>query len=217
MAEIDATQKHERHTHDARREEILAAVRDLCVERGAGRVTVSSITIRVGCTRSLFYHYFPNKEAAIDAARDNVIEGFTNEVRDWVDHVDLDDLDTTLTDCAKLVKSLVLQGMELQPLLYADTGDISNKTFEQRIADHMATYICQTTIVEYVSRHEMPIENEFETLYVLISGLIQLIQAYPDTPVKTIKDLITSTLHLEPRLADAENETKDEAGERETA
>ena len=201
---MNGSHGQERRTHDARRDEILTAVRELCVERGAGRLTVSSITLRVGCTRSLFYHYFPNKEAAIDAARDGVIEGFTNNVQDWVDNVDLDNLDRTLTECAELVKSLVLQGMELKPLLDADTGSTSSETFEQRIANHMASYICDTTVVEYVSRHEMPIENEFETLYVLISGLILLIQQYPDTPTETIKAIIVSTLHLEKYLSSTE-------------
>ena len=60
--------RHERHAHDDRREEILAAVRDACAEEGVSRFSVSSITKRVGCTRSLFYHYFPDKEAALNAA-----------------------------------------------------------------------------------------------------------------------------------------------------
>ena len=51
-----------RHSHDERRDEILRAVVAVCAEQGLSRLSVSSVTARVGCTRSLFYHYFPSKE-----------------------------------------------------------------------------------------------------------------------------------------------------------
>ena len=50
-----------RHTRDERRDEILRAVIAVCAEQGLARLSVSSVTARVGCTRSLFYHYFPAK------------------------------------------------------------------------------------------------------------------------------------------------------------
>ena len=220
-------QKHQRRSPDTRRDEILAAVRDLCVERGAARLTVSSVTMRVGCTRSLFYHYFPNKEAAIDAARNEVIDDFTRQVRDWMEDVDLGDIDRALTECAELVKSLVFQGMKLHSLLDADTGNPSRETFEQRIANHMANYVRDSKFIEFARQHDMPVDHEYETLYVLISGLILLIQEYPGTSVETIKGIIATTLHLEKYISggagtdDASNGTgaddADAAGEADTA
>lgn len=203
VAQTGMQYKRQRSEPGVRRDEILAAVRELCVERGAGRLTVSSITMRVGCTRSLFYHYFPNKEAAIDAARDEVIDQFTEQVRAWVDRVDLDDIDKALAECAELVKSLVRQGMELGPLLEADTGGTVKETFEQRIAGHMASYVSETTFMEFAAKHELSLEHEYETLYVLISGLILLLEQHPETSTQTVKAIIASTLHLEEYVADA--------------
>ena len=46
-----------------RRDEIVDAARSLYEEKGLSRTTIQDITARVGVTRSLFYHYFPNKDA----------------------------------------------------------------------------------------------------------------------------------------------------------
>ena len=45
-----------RCTYGERREEILQAVRETCAEDGVANLSVSAITKRAGCTRSLFYH-----------------------------------------------------------------------------------------------------------------------------------------------------------------
>ena len=41
---------------DARRESIVRAAREICLEKGFSKITVSDIASKVGMTRSLFYH-----------------------------------------------------------------------------------------------------------------------------------------------------------------
>ena len=53
-----------RLTGDERRREILAAVRTVSSELGVSHLSVSAVTKRAGCTRSLFYHYFSVLDAA---------------------------------------------------------------------------------------------------------------------------------------------------------
>ena len=72
-----------RLAHDARKEELLRAVIDVCAREGISKLSVSNITKHVGCTRSLFYHYFPNKEAALEAALDYTIDAFIERLRTW--------------------------------------------------------------------------------------------------------------------------------------
>ena len=48
---------------DARRDAIVQAARKVCLEKGFSKITVSDIASEVGMTRSLFYHYFEDKEA----------------------------------------------------------------------------------------------------------------------------------------------------------
>ena len=52
---------------DARRDAIVQAARKVCLEKGFSKITVSDIASEVGMTRSLFYHYFEDKEAVADA------------------------------------------------------------------------------------------------------------------------------------------------------
>ena len=59
---------------DARRDAIVQAARKVCLEKGFSKITVSDIASEVGMTRSLFYHYFEDKEAVADAVLDNVID-----------------------------------------------------------------------------------------------------------------------------------------------
>ena len=55
-----------RLTGDERRREILDAVRTVSSELGVSHLSVSAVTKRAGCTRSLFYHYFADIEGALD-------------------------------------------------------------------------------------------------------------------------------------------------------
>lgn len=79
----EAPGHHERLAHDDRRGDILAAVRSAIEEDGISRLSISSITKRVGCTRSLFYHYFPTKEDALPAVLDQSIDAFVERLIDW--------------------------------------------------------------------------------------------------------------------------------------
>ena len=56
-----------RLTGDERRREILTAVRTVSSELGVSHLSVSAVTKRAGCTRSLFYHYFADMDAAVTA------------------------------------------------------------------------------------------------------------------------------------------------------
>ena len=56
---------------------------DVCSAEGIGKLSVSNVTRQAGCTRSLFYHYFPSKEAALEAALDYTIDSFIEQLRDW--------------------------------------------------------------------------------------------------------------------------------------
>ena len=65
-----------RLTGDERRREILDAVRTVSSELGVSHLSVSAVTKRAGCTRSLFYHYFADMDAAVTAVMDEAIDGF---------------------------------------------------------------------------------------------------------------------------------------------
>lgn len=68
---------------DARRAQIIAAARDLYEERGLSHTTVKDITERVGVTRTLFYHYFPDKDAVTSAVIDDYTQDYIEALAHW--------------------------------------------------------------------------------------------------------------------------------------
>ncbi len=189
--------RSERHPHDTRRDEILQAVIDVCSEEGIGKLSISSVTARVGCTRSLFYHYFPNKEEALQAALDYTIDAFIARLRSWNESRTLGDIEGALDSISKLLKTLVLEMPGISGSISVGGDAVLYTAFVNRVAERCARYMCESTVVDFAQYHEILIDNVFETFYVLISGLILYIRAHQDVPVSVIKDIIACTLHIE--------------------
>lgn len=194
----EAPGHHERLAHDDRRGDILAAVRSAIEEDGISRLSISSITKRVGCTRSLFYHYFPTKEDALQAVLDQSIDAFVERLIDWNASRVPGDIEGALDQAAHLLKSMVRGDSDHTARSVAHGGDASlYASFVHRVADRTARYVCSSTVVDFAARHEVRIDHLYETFYVLITGLIMYVRTHPDAPEETIKDIIASTLHIE--------------------
>lgn len=194
----DTSVHHERLAHDDRRDEIIDAVRAVVAESGISRLSISAVTKRVGCTRSLFYHYFPTKEDALQAALDQSIDAFMAQLTAWNDQRVTGDIEGALNSAAHMLKTLVLQQDDAMPHTVATGGNAGlYATFVHRVADRTARYICQSTVVDFAALHEVRIDHLYETFYVLITGLVMFVRANPDVPEETVKDIIASTLHIE--------------------
>ena len=103
----DANRHHERLTHDDRRDEILAAVRQTVVEDGLSRLSISAVASRAGCTRSLFYHYFPTKEDALQAVLDLSIDSFVEQLTAWNESRVSGDIEGSLDSVAHMLKNMI--------------------------------------------------------------------------------------------------------------
>lgn len=194
---VETSRHHERLPHDERRGEILAAVRVICSERGLSRLSISAVTERAGCTRSLFYHYFPTKENALEAALDESIDRFLEQLETWNGARELGDIEGALDSVSAMLKDMILGDDDL-PRSLASGGNASIYTaFVNRVADRCARYLCETAAADFAAHHEVRIDHVYETFYVLICGLIMFIRTHPDAPASTVKDIIASTLHIE--------------------
>ena len=58
-------------------------------------------------------------------------------------------------------------------------------------------YLCETTVIDFTTHHELRIDHVYETFYTLVMGLLMYIRTHPDVPDETVKDIIASTLHIE--------------------
>lgn len=180
-----------------RREEILQAVIDVCSAEGIGKLSVSNVTSRVGCARSLFYHYFPSKEVALEAALDYTIDAFIARLRSWNEGRTFGDIEGALDGISHLLKTLVLEMPGISGSITEGGDAVLYTTFVNRVAERCARYICESTVIDFARYHEVLIDNVYETFYVLISGLILYIRSHKDVPEPVIKDIIACTLHIE--------------------
>ena len=147
-----------RLTGDERRREILAAVRTVSSELGVSHLSVSAVTKRAGCTRSLFYHYFADMDAAVTAVMDEAIDGFIAELEQWNASRIVGDIEGALDTVAPLFKRLVVSGHELPSTLTSSSGALYGG-FLHNVVQRVAQYICDTTVVDFVAHHELRIDH----------------------------------------------------------
>ncbi len=194
----NASRHHERLAHDDRRDEILTAVRETVVEDGLSRLSISAVTKRAGCTRSLFYHYFPTKEDALKAVLDLSIDSFVEQLTAWDESRVAGDIEGSLDTIAHMLKNMVVNQNDVMSQSVVHNGNAAlYASFIHRVADRLATYMCSSTVVDFAAHHEVRIDHLYETFYVLITGLVMFVRTHPDAPEETIKDIIASTLHIE--------------------
>ena len=92
---------------DARRLQIVQAAREICLDIGFSKSTISDIAERVGMTRSLFYHYFQDKDQVAGAVLDDVISEVFARLEVWNEHREAGYISKALDDVVRLTRSLI--------------------------------------------------------------------------------------------------------------
>ena len=87
-----------------RRADIVAAARELYEEQGLSKTSVQDITNRVGVTRSLFYHYFPDKDAVTSAVLDDYVADFIEATHHWNAQRRPGDIERALASVVRLLR-----------------------------------------------------------------------------------------------------------------
>ena len=182
---------------DRRRAEIIAAARELYEEQGLSHTTVQDITARVGVTRSLFYHYFADKEAVTSAVLDDYIADYLEALSHWNASRREGDIDHALATIVRLLRIGVFENDSFRLALASRENAALYLEFVNRVADHTANYILETTVRDYAELHEVRIHHLYETFYVLILGVIGYLRQHPDADDQVIADVIAQTLYLD--------------------
>ncbi len=185
---------------DARRLQIVQAAREICLEKGFSKITISDIAERVGMTRSLFYHYFQDKDQVADAMLDDVISEVIARLKEWNEHREAGNISKALDDVVRLTRSLIADEGPFSQRLIEDGNAALYLRFIDRAADRISEYLCGSTVREFEEKHGMPIRNEHETFYTLIVGLISLIRLHPDIDDDIVRQVAAQTLHLDEYL-----------------
>lgn len=185
---------------DARRTQIVQAARTICLEKGFSKIMISDIAEHVGMTRSLFYHYFQDKNQVADAVLDDVINEVIARLEEWNEHRETGNISKALDDVVRLTRSLIADEGPFSQRLIEDGNAGLYLRFIDRAADRISDYLCSSTVREFKQHHGMPITYEHETFYTLIVGLISLIRLHPDIDDAIVRQVAAQTLHLDEYL-----------------
>ena len=182
---------------ESTRADILRAVHEEIIERGAVKMTVSSIAARAGVTRTLFYHYFADKEIAAAAVIEAVIDDFLAQLDEWNKARVVGDVNKALDDVIILMRRIIhADGPFHEGLASGGNADLYMR-FVSRTAHRIASYMEETTVRDFAEHHEMKISNVHETFYTLIVGLLSLIRTSPEISDTVIKHVAAQSLHID--------------------
>ncbi|MCY7287549.1 MAG: TetR/AcrR family transcriptional regulator [Cryobacterium sp.] len=182
---------------DERRDDILRAARELVAERGVARVKITDIAARVGVTRGLIYHYFPDKDAIIDLICEDHIAEFVTDLDLWDAARIPGDIDRALVDCVALFRHhLHRTDLFREELGRTEYAGLYNE-FVDRAVKAVVDRLQVTTVEAYARRHKIRIDNVSEVFYVLVFGLIGLVRSKPTVSDEVLVSIVRQTLHLD--------------------
>ena len=183
--------------YEQRRSDIIEAARQLYEERGLSRTSVKDIAERAGITRSLFYHYFPDKQAVTSAVLDDFVEDYIEALSIWNDERMTGEIEQALDGVVRVLRVSVFEGSSFRRALDTRENAALYIEFINRVADRTARYIVDTTVRDYSELHSVSIVHLYETFYILILGICGYIRTHQDVSDEVLKDIIAQSLHME--------------------
>lgn len=183
--------------YEQRRSDIVEAARQLYEERGLSRTSVKDIAERAGITRSLFYHYFPDKQTVTSAVLDDFVEDYIEALSIWNDERMAGEIEQALDGVVRVLRVSVFEGSSFRRALDTRENAALYIEFINRVADRTARYIVDTTVRDYSELHSVSIVHLYETFYILILGICGYIRTHQDVSDEVLKDIIAQSLHME--------------------
>ena len=187
-------------TPTVRREEILAAARDLFASQGVRATTVQDLAKHVGVTRGLIYHYVGDLDSLVTQVLDSYIDQFTADVRAWDAHRTPGNIDAAVMECVGLFRRYVPtrgdRGVAVEtPLPRIDDAALYLNFMDRAVAA-LVDVLEETTIPAYAARHTIEIVHVRETFTALIHGIIALVRSQPTIGDDALASIVRQTLHL---------------------
>lgn len=186
-----------RSNPDDRRAEIISAARELYEQKGLAHTTVKDITEAVGVTRSLFYHYFPDKDAVTEAVLDDFVDEFREMTELWADTHDPLDIRTALRDCIAMLRVAVFDKDSFRIDLASNENASLYLSFSSKAAEVISKFMTERTAIVYGQYHEVNIEHVYDMCYMLFAGMVGYMRNHPDAPTEVLESLVAQTLRLD--------------------
>lgn len=176
---------------------ILESMRNQIIETGTTRMSISSITKRVGITRSLFYHYFNNVEEALHALLDHSVDQVLKELTEWDEEHANHAPNLLLDEASQLVIDIVRKdGPFREGLAFGPDTQLYIRFLDQA-ARAIAQHVNNKMQADLARRPRAQIASLESTVYVLATGLIYLVATHKEIQASEIKQIIVDTLRLD--------------------
>ena len=196
-ARVGATREVLRSNDTAKRSaEIVVAARELYEEKGLAHTSIQDITNHVGVTRSLFYHYFQNKEEVTSAVLDQYITDFIEAMQHWHESRATSETDESLHSMVKIMRMVLFEKNTFRMALSTQENAALYLDFLNRFAAQGAEFMVSHPLVT-PTKYSEPSDHLYETFYVLIVGLVSYLRSHPDADDEVLIDVVSKMLHLE--------------------
>jgi len=176
--------------------EIVVAARELYEEKGLAHTSIQDTTNHVGVTRSLFYHYFQNKEEVTSAVLDQYITDFIEAMQHWHESQAVQETDESLHSMVKIMRMVLFEKNTFRMALSTQENAALYLDFLNRFAAQGAEFMVAhplTTPTKYSEQSD----HLYETFYVLIVGLVSYLRSHPDADDDVLIDVVSRMLHIE--------------------
>gem|GEM_PF-6747026 len=180
---------------DKRRAELINAASELFVERGLTSTSIANITERVGVARSLFYHYFSNKAAIVDAIIDSKVDDFMFRLDQWGRGCDIRNMRATLAGAIVVIRSFLLGEDSFGRYILTENNAFLRQQFTVRCSERVSKK--SSTMIRALhdpSSGREPMRHPEETLYVLCIGVMSLLFQNPGVSDEVLLEIIASVL-----------------------
>ncbi len=173
--------------------EIVVAARELYEEKGLAHTSIQDITNHVGVTRSLFYHYFQNKDEVTAAVLDQYITDFLEALRRWHENQSQQSAEDSLPSMVKIMRQVLFEKNTFRLSLSAQENAALYLEFLNRFASQSAAYLVAHPIEDH-TKYGLPSDHLYEAFYVLIVGLVSYLRTHPDADDEVLVDVVTRML-----------------------
>lgn len=184
---------------DKRRAEFIATATQLFSQKGATSTTINDITSSMGVARSLFYHYFEDKNALTDAVIDEHVDDFIARMDDWINRQGNDHpvgARELLEHMVPIARSYLIDSNPFCTSMVIRENAPLFQQFTVRSARHLAHHYAEAWERKKYLVYGASVRHPRESYYLLAVGLISLIFREPNTSDETIVDLVADTLHI---------------------
>ena len=184
---------------DARRREFIDAAAREFEKCGLAKTTIGDVTDSLGVTRSLFYHYFKDKEDLVDAVIDAHVDDFIEHVHQWMRTDGSQTARERLSRIVPLIRTYLMHGNPLQNFASMEKNENAAllHQFSVRTANRMSKRYKEDVLKPDALVYSPRLAYPRETFYLLVVGMISLFNQERDLPDDVIVDLIISTLHID--------------------